>query len=171
MTTWDLFIFVAGPRSISFMLCPNHRYNLSCLSHPVVYLDTIVVSFHHRFISLAYPIIHARALTQQRQFSVQLLESEEGLGHQRWTSRLLRGIGSDHLRPDPVLHGGPATFDSTAIYIHSWTNDFLVASPCTSSAYVVSSISYTLPQYGRSRKSAPSERRFNTVPLSASGPP
>jgi hypothetical protein len=113
MTTWDLFIFVAGPCFVSSMLCPNHRYlryNLSCLSHRIVYLDTIVLSFlifRHHFISLAYLIIHARALTctQQRQFSVQLVERERvsDINGGRQDCCAASDCGSDHLRLDPDL--------------------------------------------------------------------
>jgi hypothetical protein len=145
MTTWDLFIFVAGPCFVSSLLCPNHRYNLCCLSHRIVYFDTIVLSFlifHHHFISLAHLIIHARALTQQRQFSVQLLESEGSR-----TSTVDVKTVARHRIADQTI--SVLTLTSPARRprhfrldgdLHLWTNDFLVASPCISSAYVVSSI-------------------------------
>ena len=114
MTAWGLFIFVAGPCFVSLMLCPNHRhlrYNILFVSSE---LCTLIQSFYH-FIIISSHLHISSTLGHSTKaiHSVQLLEVEEGLGHQRWTSRLLRGIGSDHLRPDPVLSCTEAPRHST----------------------------------------------------------
>jgi hypothetical protein len=174
MTAWDLFIFVEGSCFVSFMLCPNHRhvrYNILFVSSE---LCTLIQSLYHSIIISSHSHISPPTLGHSTKaiHRVQLLEVEEGLGHQRWTSRLLRGIGSDHLRPDPVLSCTEAPRHSTrrrsTLVDKQLSCGLSLQFLCIRGLF---DLIHTLLHYRRSRKTAPSERRLNTVQPSASGPP
>lgn len=106
MITWDLFIFVASACLFPFCCARiTDIFNtLSCLFLLVVHYahqtKHFIYQSHLTCITFSTALGHSTKRPAQCNYWSEESTGEEGLGHQRWTSGLLRGIGSDHLRPE-----------------------------------------------------------------------